>query len=87
MVSIRLVAKDRHDEAKQIIARYHTNGDLDHPLVELQMKEVIASLDVDGEAEWKDLFNLGALVETRAACYRLMINIAFSWFAQFSGNK
>lgn len=60
---------------------------MDHPLVELQMKEVIASLDVAPQTNWKALFNLGALVETRAARYRLMSNIAFSWFAQFSGNK
>lgn len=83
----RLIAKDRHEEAKQIIATYHTNGDLEHPLVDLQMKEIINSLEPDHEATWKDLFDLGVLVETPAARYRLMINIAFSWFAQFSGNK
>lgn len=33
------------------------------------------------------LFDLSVLVETRSARYRLMLNIAFSWFGQFSGNK
>lgn len=84
---VRLVSKDRHEEAKKIIAKYHTNGDLDHPLVALQMKEMIGSIDPTHEASWKDLFDLRVLVDSRASRYRLMLNIAFSWFGQFSGNK
>lgn len=83
----RLVAKDRHAEAKNVISKYHTNGDADHPLVTLQMREMIATMDVDHVASWKDLFDLRVLVESRSSRYRLMLNIAFSWFGQFSGNK
>lgn len=81
----RLVAQDRHEEARQIIATYHTNGDLDHPLVTLQMKEMMSS-DIE-PMTWKDLFDLKVLFDSRASRYRIMLNIAFSWFAQFSGNK
>lgn len=83
----RLVAKDRHDEAKNIIATYHTNGDLDHPLVDLQMKEMINSVDPAYVPSWRDLFDLRVLVETRSSRYRLMLIVAFSWFGQFSGNN
>ncbi|KAK7447905.1 lactose permease [Colletotrichum acutatum] len=82
-----LVAKDRHDEAKHIIATYHTNGDLEHPLVDLQMKEMINSTDPAHVPSWKDLFDLRVLVENRSSRYRLMLNVAFSWFGQFSGNN
>ncbi|KAK2802636.1 hypothetical protein FQN51_004430 [Onygenales sp. PD_10] len=82
-----LVAQDRYEEARGIIAKYHTNGDLNHPLVALQMKEMIGSLEETHLASWKDLFDLKVLVETRSARYRLMLNIAFSWFGQFSGNN
>ncbi|KAF3798536.1 Lactose permease [Colletotrichum gloeosporioides] len=82
-----LVAKDRHDEAKNIIATYHTNGDLDHPLVDLQIKEMINSVDPAHVPSWRDLFDLRVLVETRSSRYRLMLNVAFSWFGQFSGNN
>ncbi|KAH9896324.1 general substrate transporter [Xylariomycetidae sp. FL2044] len=82
-----LVANDQHEKAKRIIATYHTNGDLDHPLVTLQMKEMIASVQGADSATWKDLFDLRVLVETRSSRYRLMLNIAFSWFGQFSGNN
>ncbi|KAK2808955.1 hypothetical protein FQN50_004229 [Emmonsiellopsis sp. PD_5] len=82
-----LVAQDRYEQARGIIAKYHTNGDLNHPLVALQMKEMIGSLEETHLASWKDLFDLKVLVETRSARYRLMLNIAFSWFGQFSGNN
>ncbi|KAF3404317.1 Lactose permease [Talaromyces pinophilus] len=82
-----LVSKDRHDEAKAIIASYHTNGDADHPLVALQMREMLATVDPEHQASWKDLVDLRVLVESRSSRYRLMLNIAFSWFGQFSGNN
>ncbi|KAF4992380.1 hypothetical protein FDECE_13736 [Fusarium decemcellulare] len=82
-----LVAKDRHEEAKAIIATYHTNGDTDHPLVTLQMTEMALTLDAEHKASWTDLFDLRVLVESRSSRYRLMLNIAFSWFGQFSGNN
>ncbi|KAJ1337303.1 Lactose permease [Microdochium nivale] len=82
-----LVAQNRHDEARNIIATYHTNGDHEHPLVNLQMKEMIKSVETSDAATWKDLFDLRVLVETRSSRYRLMLNVAFSWFGQFSGNN
>ncbi|GJC78937.1 lactose permease [Colletotrichum liriopes] len=82
-----LVAQDRHDEAKYIIATFHTNGDPNHPLVELQMKEMISSVGPAHVPSWKDLFDLRVLVESRSSRYRLMLNVAFSWFGQFSGNN
>ncbi|KAJ4152261.1 hypothetical protein NW754_004056 [Fusarium falciforme] len=82
-----LVAKGRHDEAKTILAKYHTNGDIDHPLVALEMTEMVSAVDTEHEASWKDLFDLRVLVESRSSRYRLMLNVAFSWFGQFSGNN
>ncbi|KAL2843930.1 general substrate transporter [Aspergillus pseudoustus] len=82
-----LVSKDRHDEAKAIFTTYHANGDADHPLVALQMREMLATVDHEHRASWKDLFDLRVLVESRSSRYRLMLNIAFSWFGQFSGNN
>ncbi|KIX03024.1 uncharacterized protein Z518_06574 [Rhinocladiella mackenziei CBS 650.93] len=82
-----LVAKDRHEEARAIIARYHANGDFDHPLVNLEMKEMIASLQFEGMTTWKNFFDLRVLVKTRGRRYRLMLNVTFSWFGQFSGNN
>lgn len=51
------------------------------------MKEMIHSVQGIPKATWKDLFDLRVLVETRSSRYRLMLNMVFSWFAQFSGNN
>ena len=83
----RLVAKDRHEEAKAIVTKYHANGDSEHPLVHLEMKEMIASLQGEVVTHWKNFFDLSVLVKSRARRYRLMLNVAFAWFGQFSGNK
>ena len=82
----RLVAQDRHEEARQVISQYHANGDNSHPLVAFQMKEMAASLETVNMS-WKEYFDLRVLFETRASRYRMMLNITFSWFGQFSGNK
>ncbi|KAI5462795.1 general substrate transporter [Mariannaea sp. PMI_226] len=82
-----LVAQDRHEEARAIIATYHANGDLEHPLVDLQMREMVSTLEVKDGSSWKDLFDIRVLVESRSSRYRLMLNVAFSWFGQFSGNN
>ncbi|KAI1325020.1 general substrate transporter [Xylariaceae sp. FL0255] len=82
-----LILNDRHEEARAFIVKYHTNGDPDHPLVELQMKEMIENVQGISRGSWKDLFDLHVLVESRSSRYRLMLNVIWSWFAQFSGNN
>ncbi|KAI0853851.1 general substrate transporter [Daldinia vernicosa] len=82
-----LIANDQHEKARDIIAKYRTNGDPDHPLVTLQMKEMLGTVQGTSKATWKDLLDLRVLVETRSSRYRLMLNVAFSWFGQFSGNN
>ncbi|KAI2467308.1 general substrate transporter [Annulohypoxylon bovei var. microspora] len=82
-----LVANDQHEKAKEIITKYHANGDPDHPLVTLEMKEMLGSVQGSQKATWKDILDLRVLVESRSSRYRLMLNVAFSWFGQFSGNN
>lgn len=84
---LRLIAQERHEEARAFFIKYHANGDADHPIVTLQMTEMLDALHRQPPATWKDLFDLRVLVESRSSRYRLMLNIAFSWFGQFSGNK
>ncbi|KAK5953182.1 hypothetical protein OHC33_005750 [Knufia fluminis] len=82
-----LVAKDRHEEAEKFLVKYHANGDASHPLVKLEMDEMILSLKYDNPTEWKNFFDLRVLYKTRARRYRLMLNLVFAWFGQFSGNN
>lgn len=36
-----LIAQDRTEEALQIFAKYHADGDVNHPIVQLQYREII----------------------------------------------
>lgn len=83
----RLVGKDRVDEARNIIARLHANGNKEHRLVDLQVEEMSASVRAEGMLTLKKMFDLRVLFKSRARRYRLGLNIAFSWFGQFSGNN
>lgn len=83
----RLIGKDRPEEARAILVQLHVNGDANHPLVDLQMREMEADLREQGMMTWRSFFDLRVLVKTKARRYRLMLNIAFSWFGQFSGNN
>ena len=67
--------------------KYHVNGEEHHPLVDLQMREMIGNVGSVCDKQKSRLFDLSVLVESRSSRYRLMLNIAFSWFGQFSGNK
>lgn len=83
----RLIGKGKVAEARAIVARFHANGDSDHPLVQLEMSEMANSLSEEGMVGWRNFFDLRVLVKTKARRYRLMLNMSFAWFSQFSGNK
>jgi len=77
----------REDQARSVLARLHANDDPNHPLVNLQMDEMRRSVEETGLLSWSTFFDLRVLFKTRARRYRTMLNIAFSWFGQFSGNN
>lgn len=87
LISKRLLAKGRLEEAKVILTELHANGVHDHPLVNLEIAEVSESIEREGMLSWRTFFDLRVLFRTRARRYRIGLNIAFSWFGQFSGNK
>lgn len=78
---------DRSEEARVILGRLHGNGDPHHPLVDLQMSEMAEAIRQEGMMSWRTFFDLRVLFKSSARRYRMMLNISFSWFGQFSGNK
>ncbi|KAF2192877.1 sugar transporter [Zopfia rhizophila CBS 207.26] len=82
-----LVGKDRHEEAREFLIKYHANGDPNHPLVALEMAEMVDSLSREPVTNWRNFFDLSVLFKTRARRYRTMLNMTFAWFGQFSGNN
>ncbi|GIK01960.1 hypothetical protein Aspvir_006003 [Aspergillus viridinutans] len=80
-----LISHDRADEALQVLAKYHADGDVSSPIVQLQYNEIVEdnSLTDDKNPWWdfRELYN------TRAARYRFAMVIAMSFFGQWSGNN
>ncbi|EJU05893.1 sugar transporter [Dacryopinax primogenitus] len=82
-----LVGKGRAAEARAILVKFHANGDETHPLVDLQMQEMEAALQREGMLTWKNFLDVRSLFRTRGRAHRMLLNVAFSWFGQFSGNN
>jgi MFS family permease len=71
-----LIANDRYEDARQILAKYHDGGDLDSPLVALEMAEMRDS--IRQEASDKRWYDYSELWNTGSARYRTMLVISIS---------
>lgn len=80
-----LVAQDRTEEALDVLAKYHGEGDRNSPIVQLQIREIREQAErYRNENPWwdyRELFN------THAARYRLAMVIGMAFFGQWSGNN
>jgi MFS family permease len=80
-----VLANDRREEAINIMAKYHGNGDANSPLVQLQLQQITDDFaQARNDNPWWDFRELG---NTRAARYRLAMVIAMAFFGQWSGNN
>lgn len=79
-----LVSNDRHEEAIQVMAKYHGEGNRNSPIVLLSYREMIEEIATEGSDkrwwDYKDLFN------SREAWWRMSCVIGMAFFGQWSGN-
>ncbi|KAH8807771.1 hypothetical protein F5884DRAFT_821347 [Xylogone sp. PMI_703] len=73
LATFTIYGMERYEEARALIIEYHANGDPNHP--------------IQGILSWRNFFDLRVLFKSRSRRYRIMLNIAMSWFGQFSGNN
>lgn len=76
------MANDRSHEARAILGKYHAGGDLDSPLINLEMNEITESIQLDKAAAstgW------GALIATPGNRKRLFIAVFLGSAAQWNG--
>lgn len=79
-----LFVNGKKDKAREILVKYHGNGNDDSPWVALQMHEYEELLNEDGaDKRWWDY---RALFRNRSAVYRLACNVTMSIFGQWAGN-
>lgn len=82
-----MIAKNQVERARKVTAELHANGDETHPLVDLEVAEARQALAETGIMTWKSYFDVAGLFKTGPRRYRMMLNMTFAWFGQFSGNK
>jgi len=79
-----LYVNNKHEAARNMLAKYHGNGREDSAWVQLQLREYEEFLNMDGaDKRWWDY---RALFRNRAAVYRMCCNMAISIFGQWAGN-
>ncbi|KAJ6259708.1 Lactose permease [Drechslerella dactyloides] len=83
-----LIANNHVEEARRIIVRFHANGDASHPIVDLEMSEMVEDLRASGGLMTvASYFDISGLFRTKGRRYRIFILVCMSWFGQFSGNN
>lgn len=78
-----LINKDRADEAKAVLAKYHGNGDMEDELINMEFTEVCESIEREKYSNnlgWKSIF-LGWPNRRR-----FFVNFCVAFFAQWSGS-
>ncbi|SPO00360.1 related to lactose permease [Cephalotrichum gorgonifer] len=80
-----LFAKQKDEQARQILIKYHGNGNPDSAIVRLECEEITHSLAVEAELTNGRWWDYSILVKTRAARYRMWILILVTIFSQFTG--
>jgi MFS family permease len=79
------MAQDRVEDATKVLAKYHGEGSASHPMVQLQLKEMISQVGTDDSDKiWWDYHELW---NTHSARRRLICVIGMACFGQISGNS
>ena len=80
-----LISKDRTEEALAVLTKYHGEGDINAPIVQLQYREILEDrARDDSDNRWWDW---SELVKNHQARYRTYLVVCISFFAQWSGNN
>ncbi|KAF7549357.1 hypothetical protein G7Z17_g6451 [Cylindrodendrum hubeiense] len=80
-----LIANDKHDQAAAVLASLHGGGSVDHPIVQLQMKEMMVQISKETSNEkWWDYRGLWNSHSNRR---RLICVLGMAFMGQASGNS
>ncbi|KAJ5159069.1 uncharacterized protein N7500_008720 [Penicillium coprophilum] len=79
-----LISKERDEEARKLICKYHANGDDSDPLVTLEMEEIRIALQLENEARRTTSYL--TFFQTKGNIRRFFIILSVGFFSQWSGN-
>lgn len=79
-----MIAKDKHEQALHMLAKYHANGDVNNATVQFEFREIKETLRLEFEhqknSSYMDFFR------TKGNRYRLAVLLSLGIFSQWSGN-
>jgi sugar porter (SP) family MFS transporter len=78
-----LIGNERHEEAKEILVKYHGNGNANDELVNIEFAEIQQTINQEmslGKQSWKQL------VSTPGNRYRTFLILCCAYFPQWSGS-
>lgn len=78
-----LISKDRNDEALDILAKYHANGDRDNVTVQFEWNEIVETINLEKQNSGSSYLEF---LRTKGNRYRLMLLVAVGVISQYSGN-
>lgn len=78
-----LITKKRHEEAFEILAKYHAEGDRESPFVKAEFAQLQTTISIELEHSKKSMVDL---VRTSGNRRRLLISTMLGLFTQWSGN-
>lgn len=79
-----MYVNNKQEQARQMLTKYHGEGNPESVWVKLQLHEYEELLEMDGaDKRWWDY---RALFKNRSTCYRLFCNICITVFGQWAGN-
>lgn len=79
-----LISKGRHDEALQILVKYHANGDSSDELVDFEFKEICAA--IEQERNMAKTTGMMSFFKTKGNRHRLLICVLVGFMIQWAGN-
>ncbi|KAK7539493.1 general substrate transporter [Phyllosticta citribraziliensis] len=77
-----LIAKERTEEARLLLTKYHAGGDDHSPLVETEVSEIVNTIRLE---QASNATGWGTLVATAGNRKRLLIAVCLGAFAQWNG--
>lgn len=80
-----LIAKDRADEALHILAKYHANGNVNHPTVQFEYREIKETIRM--EMDSKSNSSYADFLRTKGNRWRLIVLFSLGLFSQVSNNR
>lgn len=78
------MAKDKHEQALAILGKYHANGDIYHPTVQFEYREIKDTIKMEMEAKANSSY--ADFFRTKGNRYRFIVLVSLGVFSQWSGN-